>query len=301
MDERTSTPAAGTDPTLDRRKLLRRASAAAVAAAGAASVAAATPAGANTNDPILAGRTDNTAQAPTGLRVDFPATAYGFGVTDGPLNSFDAAATINAHAGLKFLNAISAEAYAAIPTTGIRSKAVSPEAHAGVFSATGDGSVGLSALAFSSTSVTEGVGVMAVGGRANLHLVPDGDPHDEFWDPQVGDVVCDSTGNLSFATFGPSGVRYTRLAGPQTGGAFHPITPTRSVDTRQEGGPLSAQQTRVADLAVNTGGGALVPLEARAAVINVTVVGTQGSGFLTLWPFGVARPAAPTNNCSASG
>lgn len=261
------------------------------------------PAGAATGDALVAGSTANTANNPTGLRVDNPAAPYGFGVSDGAIESFPNNGTIAAHAGPKFGTALAGTGVGP-SKTGVRGYANGSFGVGGHFTGSGNNTIGVYAWGVSSTDVTQGVGLKALGGRANLNLAPQGDPHEEeFWNPEAGDVVCDSTGNLYFATYGGAGVKYVRLAGPTSAGAFHAINPTRAEDTRVagRGGALGAQQTRVADLAVNLGGGALVPYKATAAVVNVTVTGTSGSGFLTLWPYGEPKPTASTINWSGSG
>ncbi len=304
MTDPTPTPIPDADgvelPDVGRRRVLGRA-AAAVAAAGAAAVATVTPAGAGNGDPLAAGSTSNVASAPTGLRVDSPAAPYGFGVTDGAIANFPVSGVVSAYAGSRFTTAVAATA-AGSARIGVVGSVSGANGHGGQFLALGANATGVFASALSSQSVTDGVGASAIGGRAHLHLIPHNEPpQEEFWDPEVGDVVCDTFGSLWFATSGPSGPRYVKLAGASTAGAFHAITPTRSVDSRIAGGRLSSGQTRTADLAVNLNGGALVPYRATAAVVNVTITATEGAGFLTLFPFGVSRPTASTINWSASG
>jgi hypothetical protein len=74
---------------------------------------------------------------------------------------------------------------------------------------------------------------------------------------------------------------------------YHPITPCRAVDTRfGNGGILAAQGDRTFAVQGVCG----VPTGAKAVSLNVTVVGTNGGGFLTLYPSNVAKPSVSTIN-----
>ena len=94
------------------------------------------------------------------------------------------------------------------------------------------------------------------------------------------------------------------LAGWFPGAAFTGATPTRLVDTRTGvGSPLQkldpSSQLNVAIHAVPisvNGSAAQVPLDATAAVLNVTVVNPESSGFATVWPCSAARPLASNLN-----
>jgi hypothetical protein len=86
-------------------------------------------------------------------------------------------------------------------------------------------------------------------------------------------------------------------------GAFHGLTPSRILDTRDgtgfgtgTTGPVGAHST--VDLFVNGSNG--VPGSGVSAVVlNVTVTGPQQSGFLTVYPDGGAQPFASNLNFSA--
>jgi hypothetical protein len=75
---------------------------------------------------------------------------------------------------------------------------------------------------------------------------------------------------------------------------YHPLTPTRILDTRG-GTPLGGNATM--DVAV--GGTDGVPLAATAAVINVTVTNTTAASYLTVYPKGQSRPLASNLNWTA--
>lgn len=72
---------------------------------------------------------------------------------------------------------------------------------------------------------------------------------------------------------------------------FFPITPCRLADTRQAGGAIAAQTSRnftVQDNANCTD----IPVNAKAVVLNATIVGPTTDGYLTLYPSNVTRPVA---------
>jgi N-acetylmuramoyl-L-alanine amidase-like protein len=74
-------------------------------------------------------------------------------------------------------------------------------------------------------------------------------------------------------------------------------TPTRLLDTRLSGGPLSSGGSRT----IQVGGVAGIPTDATAAVVNVTSVGAQGPGYLFAVPSGTANPNASTVNHQVHG
>jgi peptidoglycan hydrolase-like protein with peptidoglycan-binding domain len=88
----------------------------------------------------------------------------------------------------------------------------------------------------------------------------------------------------------PSGV--AAAAAP----SFHPIAPTRIMDTRAGVGtaaiPLAAGETR----ALQVAGQAAIPAAAVAVAVNVTVTEPTASGYVTLWPAGAAMPTASNVN-----
>jgi hypothetical protein len=68
---------------------------------------------------------------------------------------------------------------------------------------------------------------------------------------------------------------------------YHSLTPCRVADTRFGQGPILATNT-VRTFTVQTVCG--VPTGAKAVSINVTAVGPNGAGFLTLYPAGTTQP-----------
>lgn len=82
---------------------------------------------------------------------------------------------------------------------------------------------------------------------------------------------------------------YVAASGAQTAGRFVALRPTRVVDTRLTGNPLQAGVPVDIDLA---GAGISIPADATAVALNVTSVIAPAIQYLTIWPFGEARPVA---------
>ncbi len=115
---------------------------------------------------------------------------------------------------------------------------------------------------------------------ANAAIVPAGDHgHISVYPSQDTDLVIDINGYF---------------AAMDTGGlSLYSTAPCRILDTRYTSGMLNGQ------LAVNVIASPCgVPSNARAYVLNATVVPQGGLGFLTLWPNGQSRPLASTLNAS---
>jgi hypothetical protein len=75
---------------------------------------------------------------------------------------------------------------------------------------------------------------------------------------------------------------------------FIPITPHRRFDSRASGGKLRPGS----DISVSYSD---LPAEATAVVVNVTVTGTTGAGWVAAYPDGVTFPGISTLNWSATG
>jgi hypothetical protein len=78
------------------------------------------------------------------------------------------------------------------------------------------------------------------------------------------------------------------------GALFHPVTPTRLMDTRTSGA-VPAMGVQELDLSGTTA----VPAEATGAVLNVTVTEPGLGGFVTVYPHGTDRPTASNINWTA--
>lgn len=169
-----------------------------------------------------------------------------------------------------------------------------------------------SMIAGVSAGAPKGYGVVAQGGLSALYLLGF-----QVGPPQrgaagfVGMVDTDSSGGLWHCVANGTPGTWRQLSGPDTAGAFHPITPTRVYDSRTAApapGRLAAGETRTVSVAdgrdLATGAVSvtgLVPAGATAITCNVTVVGTAGAGFVTLNPGGTTAVTAATVNWSAAG
>jgi hypothetical protein len=82
---------------------------------------------------------------------------------------------------------------------------------------------------------------------------------------------------------------------------LHALTPCRLIDTRQPAGPLGGPRLAggVPRTFVVTGA-CNVPTSARALVVNATAVGSTHTGFLQLYPSGLAVPGSSVVNFSAA-
>ena len=89
---------------------------------------------------------------------------------------------------------------------------------------------------------------------------------------------------------------YYAADGGTQGLRFHPLAPTRFMDTRDgTGGRLAALGP--ADSAMLQIGGRLgVPSDARSVALNVTVTGTTAPSFVSIYPSDVARPLVSNIN-----
>lgn len=160
-------------------------------------------------------------------------------------------------------------------------------------------------------------GVVASGGYSALLLPPSNAvaPPDRTNGQPGGSIdvqlLSDSgAASLWFCSApGAPGV-WQKLAGPFTAGAFHAIEPKRVYDSRSPlptPGKIAAGANRVVSLADgrNLATGAveragLVPDGATAVTYNLTVAGTEGSGFVAVSPGGAATFGASTINWGAA-
>jgi hypothetical protein len=97
------------------------------------------------------------------------------------------------------------------------------------------------------------------------------------------------------------------LASPASGLVYTMIQPCRIIDTRVIASKMdpneeySYEASRPGGNFLDQGGSGTdcgMPADPAAVVMNVTVVDAEGSGFLTIWPYGTTRPLASSNNYS---
>jgi Cysteine-rich secretory protein family len=111
---------------------------------------------------------------------------------------------------------------------------------------------------------------------------------------QAGQVTAfNSTGSVD-VLFDVAGYYSTpgQSLGPD--GLFNPLVPVRLLDTRSAGfTPLGPGQTQTLQV---TGSGGVPAAGVSAVVLNLTVTGSTGAGYITAWPSGATRPSASNLN-----
>jgi hypothetical protein len=97
------------------------------------------------------------------------------------------------------------------------------------------------------------------------------------------------------------------LASPASGLVYTMILPCRIIDTRKIDAKMDPNEeydyeaSRPGGNFTDQGGSDTdcgVPADPAAVVMNVTAVAAEGSGFLTVWPYGTPMPTASSNNYS---
>jgi Tol biopolymer transport system component len=89
-------------------------------------------------------------------------------------------------------------------------------------------------------------------------------------------------------------------AAPAPGGSFTGVTPVRLLDTRTGNGAPKQTVPAGGQVALQVTGRGNVPVSgAESVVLNVTVVGASGGGFVTVFPTGSPRPTASNLNFKA--
>jgi hypothetical protein len=93
------------------------------------------------------------------------------------------------------------------------------------------------------------------------------------------------------------------LGSPSSDLVYTAIPPCRIIDTRLAGGPIATDSVRDFNSSGTDflaqggdGGDCGIPADASAILMNVTVVDPTRQGYLTLYPFGTARPLASQLN-----
>ena len=105
-------------------------------------------------------------------------------------------------------------------------------------------------------------------------------------------------GNLWFVAW--EGNTVSRItSGAPSGASFHPVTPTRILDSRLPdngfAGPVSSGTPRALQV-TGRGGPADIPATATAVVMNVTVADSDSISFLSAYPSGAAPPTSSNLN-----
>jgi hypothetical protein len=85
--------------------------------------------------------------------------------------------------------------------------------------------------------------------------------------------------------------------GEATGARYHPLAPTRVLDTRSGNGAPTAPLAGGSSMSLQvTGRGGVPATGVTAVILNVTAVDPAAGGFLTVWPNGEALPVASNLN-----
>lgn len=252
----------------------------ALVAGGAATLLAASPAGAVDGGNIVIGNDTQTAQTETALQYNGVSGGSSvFTVTDSPTG---------------IGSALGPNSSIAAWCSGLRNIALSGYSR----TVRGVGIYGSSEL---------GTAIMAVGSvQANLQLVPGGSPGPErTTSHNVGELACDSSGDLWFSIGGGNPGTWRKISGSATAGALHVLPePLRAFDSRPTGRLAAGTTTTVSVATGRNGAGvvvAAVPAEATAALVNITLTGTIGSfGFLQAYSASLATaPATSVMNWSS--
>jgi len=154
-------------------------------------------------------------------------------------------------------------------------------------------------------------GLRANGTTSNLLLVPSGaSPLSTTTTYEQGAMHADQFGNLWYCTTAGTPGEWRQLAGTNTAGSYHPLTPGRVYDSRAQWpftGRLNTGQRRTVftgdkrDQNGNVTTANFVPAGAQAVMANITVVETAYSGWLAANPGGTNTVSASTINWSDNG
>jgi hypothetical protein len=163
------------------------------------------------------------------------------------------------------------------------------------------------------TEATNGIGG-SFAGRAGALQVSTwliGAPPDRGIAFEPGVIEADAQGDLWFCYKGGNPGDWRKITGRSTAGAFHAVAPGRVYDSRAAApspGTITGGQSRTISVADkrNPDTGAvtlanLVPAGATAIAANVTIVSTDGAGFVVCNPGGITSVDASTINWSAPG
>jgi hypothetical protein len=293
-----TTRGGGTTPDVEqagsRRNLFKFAAGAAVGGTALAIAKSAGPVAAGDGDHIEVGATTDqgdTGRTTTVLSYSNAAGPQTANLAGPPLNAnimtvrdgFGVFAPFNLTAS-DYPAALGGYAYSKVPN-GVYGKSAN-KGYGVVGSGSGDGATG----------------VLARGTRANIELQRGGTPPATRIDAHtVGELVCDSAGDLWCCTAPGKPGSWKKLAGSHTTGAFAVLpTPKRVYDSRVgqiplgvNKGKLNPGSTRVVDCTV---GAPEVPNSARAVVMNITAANTTGLGNLAVYPDGSPAPATSSIN-----
>jgi hypothetical protein len=199
------------------------------------------------------------------------------------------------------------------PTSGIDYTGAGPyfgAAPHAVFSVTDNVALnGVSAAVLGAAFDKAAIGVAGVGpiydvlaaGSGIIGLVPFtnlGPPIVGAW--LKGDLVEDEHGNLFVCVASGTPGQWRKLAGPETAGSFHAISPQRVYDSRGTDGKLADGQDRTISVAGTNPAAPAAGPGATAVAVTLTVTNTEGAGgYLAVRPAGT--PYAGTSSINWFG
>ncbi len=156
--------------------------------------------------------------------------------------------------------------------------------------------------------VNDNTGVLARGNRANVEFYNDGAAPPTRTDAHSrGEMIADDDGNLWYCTAAGSPGTWKKVAGNDTSGAFHAVSPYRGYDSRRDmplpGVLAGGGQNRVISIkdSRDPSTGAIitpdvVPAGATAVAFTITVVNTVAAGNLTVTEGDAVSTTASTIN-----
>lgn len=100
---------------------------------------------------------------------------------------------------------------------------------------------------------------------------------------------------------GTSTSAYADVALPEGASQYVAVAPLRLADTRPWQGAYGFTVVNSNTIRVNITGRDGVPANASAAVVNITLIGSTGPGFITAYPSGTALPTASNVNSDGAG
>ena len=152
------------------------------------------------------------------------------------------------------------------------------------------------------------VATAAAGARANI-LLGTGltNPTQSEIPHRLGEIIFDINRDLWLCVGSGTPGTWTKIAGRDAGGSFHPVSPKRVWDTRFQGGQIGANQSRLISVANGRVLGEatvdqtnLVPEGATAVTFNLTLLSRSNNGFLAVTPGSATSFEASTINWTSN-
>lgn len=296
--DRTGTDQADHERAADSRRSMLRKMALMGGAAVAGGVAVSRTASAADGDPVLVGTT-HTATSPTQIHYtgtpDFPAgpSVISGGEDASPLEALFTAG-VGGYAVDKVANGVHGSTVVPTGYGVVAANGATPTAGTATPTALALASLGTQIRFLSPAQVATAAGIAGhpatVGPAPGTHT--------------AGELYVDDEFTLWFAVPSGATIRWVRLAGQQTAGSLVTFpTPVRVLDTRLAGTKVANATTVTVNAAAGTGGAASgLPVGASSALLNLTVDGTEGSGYHAAYSADATYdPNSPFSNLNWDG